>query len=169
MDWAYVWLRQDTYVSLYVICTHRLGIHRYTCMQTHTYICYMYTVDAYTHCSRTAGFTARSSTRPRDSEGGMMWLETLIELKFLNSSFSSLSSCWHWTNGSLSSNSRQQYLSQQYPPPLLVTRRATWVECCSAQARGLQGGASTALPGGCDQLCKGPRGAAACHGGRRRG
>ena len=53
------------------------------------------------------------------SEGGMIGLETLIELKFLNSSFSSLSSRRNWTNGSLSSSSRQQYLSQQYPPPLL--------------------------------------------------
>ena len=29
------------------------------------------------------------------SEGGMIRLETLIELTFLNSSFSSLSSCWN--------------------------------------------------------------------------
>ena len=27
------------------------------------------------------------------SEGGMMWLEALVELELLNSSFSSLSSC----------------------------------------------------------------------------
>ena len=44
----------------------------------------------------------------------MVRLEILIELKFLNSSFSSLSN-----SSSLSSNSRQPYLSQQYPPPLL--------------------------------------------------
>ena len=50
-------------------------------------------------------------------EGGMTRLETLIELKFVNSSFSSLSSYWNLTNSSLSSNSRQQYLNQQYPPP----------------------------------------------------
>ena len=56
------------------------------------------------------------------SEGGTIWLETLIELKFLNSSFSSLSSCWNSTNSSLSSISRQQYLSQQYPPTLLAMR-----------------------------------------------
>ena len=44
-------------------------------------------------------------SRVHGSEGGMTRLETLIELNFLNSS--------------LSSNSRQQYLSQQYlPPPL---------------------------------------------------
>ena len=56
----------------------------------------------------------------------MIRLETLIELKFLNSSFSSsnsrfefssLSSYWNQTNSSLSSYSRQQYLSQQYLPP----------------------------------------------------
>ena len=34
----------------------------------------------------------------------------LFELKFISiSSFSSLSSCWNWTNSPLSSNSRQQY------------------------------------------------------------
>ena len=43
----------------------------------------------------------------------------IFELKFANSSFSSLSSYWNSTNSSLSSNSRQQYLSQQYPPPPL--------------------------------------------------
>ena len=31
----------------------------------------------------------------------------LFELKFINPSFSSMSSCWNWTNSSLSSNSRQ--------------------------------------------------------------
>ena len=53
------------------------------------------------------------------SERVIIRLETLIELKFLNSSFSSLSSSGNLTNSSLSSNSRQQYLSQQYPPPPL--------------------------------------------------
>ena len=48
------------------------------------------------------------------SGGGMIRLETLIELKFLNSSFSSLSSCWNQTNCSPSSDSRRQYLNQQY-------------------------------------------------------
>ena len=43
----------------------------------------------------------------------------LFELKFLNSSFSSLSSHWNYTKSSLSSNSRQQHLSQRYPLPLL--------------------------------------------------
>ena len=68
------------------------------------------------------------------SEGGMIWLQTLIELKLFNSRFSS-------SNFSIrvfrayplidirqtvpcrairgrSSDSRQQYLSQQYPPSL---------------------------------------------------
>ena len=43
----------------------------------------------------------------------------LFERKFLNSSFSSLSSWWNQANNSLSSNSRQQHLGQQYPLPLL--------------------------------------------------
>ena len=47
----------------------------------------------------------------------MIRLETLIEPKFLNSSFSSLLSYLDEANNSPSSNSRQQYLSQQYPPP----------------------------------------------------
>ena len=50
-------------------------------------------------------------------EAGMMRLETLMELEFINSSFSSLSSYRNWTSSSPSSNSRQQYLSQQYPHP----------------------------------------------------
>ena len=45
------------------------------------------------------------------SEEGMMRLEPLIELKLFNSSCSSLSSYWNWTNNSLSSNSSQQYLN----------------------------------------------------------
>ena len=49
--------------------------------------------------------------------GGVIQSETLIELKFLNPSFSSLSSYYYI--GYLSSSSRQQYLSQEYPPPLL--------------------------------------------------
>ena len=60
------------------------------------------------------------------SEGGMIRLETLIELKFLNSSFLSLSSDTELVQTiprreirGKSSDSRQQYLSQQYPPPLL--------------------------------------------------
>ena len=63
-----------------------------------------------------------------DSEGGMIRLETLIKLTFFNSSFfelefinsscsSYLSSCLNYTNSSLSSNSRQHHLSQQYPAP----------------------------------------------------
>ena len=38
----------------------------------------------------------------------------LLELKFLNSSCSSLLSYWNWANSSLSSNSRHRHLSQQY-------------------------------------------------------
>ena len=41
---------------------------------------------------------------------------TLIELRFLCSSISSVSSYRKSTSSSLSSDSRQQYLSQQYPP-----------------------------------------------------
>ena len=41
----------------------------------------------------------------------------LFELKFLNSSFSSLSPYSNYTKSSLSSDSRQQCFSQEYPPP----------------------------------------------------
>ena len=60
---------------------------------------------------------ARTAIRGR----GVIRLETLIELNYLNSRCSSLSSYSNLTNSSLSSNSRQQYLSQQYPPPILYT------------------------------------------------
>ena len=50
---------------------------------------------------------------------GMIRSETLIELKFLNSSFSSCLSDWRYTNDSLSNNSSPRYLNQQYHPPLL--------------------------------------------------
>ena len=71
-----------------------------------------------------------------DSEGGTIRLETLIELKLFNSSFSSsnlsIRACRAYPvieirqaapcreNRGKSSDSRQQYLSQQYPPPLLI-------------------------------------------------
>ena len=50
-----------------------------------------------------------------------------FELKLFNSSFSSSSTYWNSTNSFLSINSRQQYLSQRYPPaPLaLVNLRYT--------------------------------------------
>ena len=55
-----------------------------------------------------------------------------FELRFINSSFSSLASYWNQTNGSLSSNSRQQYLSQQHPPPsYLGTILAVGLTSCS--------------------------------------
>ena len=79
---------------------------------------------------------------------GMIRLETLIELKSLNSSCSSLSSWRNQTNSSLSSNSRQQYLSQEYPRPLLHldaqvseqdgwARRAVSVNAWRAELQGL--------------------------------
>ena len=48
---------------------------------------------------------ADAAARQQGSEGGTIQLEALIELKLLNSSFSSLSS---YSKGSLSSDSRQQ-------------------------------------------------------------
>ena len=39
--------------------------------------------------SSRGGYSGYGGRRPEDSEGGMMRLETLVELKFLNSSFSS--------------------------------------------------------------------------------
>ena len=62
------------------------------------------------------GRVPEDRVQEQESEGGMIRLETLVELKFLNSSCSSSSYCRNQTNGSLSSNSRQRYLSQQYPP-----------------------------------------------------
>ena len=53
---------------------------------------------------------------------GTMRLETLVELQFLNSSVSSLSSYWNSTKHYMPSDSSQQYLSQQYPPPLFILR-----------------------------------------------
>ena len=49
--------------------------------------------------------------RPQISQFG------LFQLKFIDSSFSSLSSYYKYTGSSLPSDSRQQYLSQQYPYP----------------------------------------------------
>ena len=60
--------------------------------------------------------------KPTCRKGGMILSETLIELNVLHSSCSSLSSYWNWTNDSLSSNSSQRHLSQQYPPPLLTSK-----------------------------------------------
>jgi hypothetical protein len=48
----------------------------------------------------------------------------LFELKFMDSSFSSLSFRRMYTNGSPSSGSRQQHLSQQHPPPVSRPQRA---------------------------------------------
>ena len=53
------------------------------------------------------------------SEGEVIRLETLIELRLINSSFSSC--CFYileLISNSLSSNSSRQYLNQQYPSPL---------------------------------------------------
>ena len=47
---------------------------------------------------------------------GTIRLETLIELEFIDSSFSSLSSCRNWTSSSPSSDSTRQHLGQRYPP-----------------------------------------------------
>ena len=69
--------------------------------------------------ARRADLQHRACRAVRRSEGGMMRLETLIELKCLDSSFSSLSPYRTQTSDSLSSNSRQLHLSQQHPPPLL--------------------------------------------------
>ena len=71
----------------------------------------------------TSGRCGGMAAEMQDSEGGMIRLETLIELKFLDSSFSSFLSYRKWTNNSLPSNSGQQYLSQQYAPPIVHIRR----------------------------------------------
>ena len=59
----------------------------------------------------------REQSPEHDVEGGMIRLETLIELTLINSSCSSLFSYWNSTNNYLSSNSSRLYLNQQYPPP----------------------------------------------------
>ena len=75
-------------------------------------------------------------------EGGMIWLEALVELQFIKSSFSNsnlsirafraypLIELRHAVPGQgirgKSSDSRQHYLSQQYPPPLLSLTVAGW-------------------------------------------
>ena len=53
---------------------------------------------------------------PKALKGGTILSDSLVELEFLDSSLLSLSSYRDWTSGSLSSSSRQRYLSQQYPP-----------------------------------------------------
>ena len=71
-----------------------------------------------------------ASRRTQGSEGGMLWLEALIELKFITLSFSrsnlSIRAYPLVAIGQTvpcrairgkSSDSRQQYLNQQYPPP----------------------------------------------------
>ena len=92
--------------------------------------------------ARDAGATYKATVGARcghgalSSEGGMMRLETLIELKFLNSSFSSPNVSFRAFRAcplietrqivpcrairGKSSDSRQQYRSQQNPPPLLI-------------------------------------------------
>ena len=57
--------------------------------------------------------------RPPRSEGGMTRLETLMELKFIDSSCSSCSSHGDRTRNPLLSNSSRRCLDQQHPPPLL--------------------------------------------------
>ena len=68
--------------------------------------------------SEVCSMNLQLNERTTQSGGGMIRLETLIELRFINSSFTSFSSCWNSTSSSLSSNSRQQCLSRQYPLPL---------------------------------------------------
>ena len=52
------------------------------------------------------------------SERGRIRLETLIDLNFINSSFSSISSYRsYYTSSFPSFDSSQQHLSRQYPPP----------------------------------------------------
>ena len=87
----------------------------YACYHTCMYV-YIY-IYIYIHIYIYMYMQTRDLAQP--PEGGMIRLETLIELIFLDSSFSSLSSSLNWTSGPLSSNSRQQYLSQQYPTPPL--------------------------------------------------
>ena len=74
--------------------------------------------------------------RINSSEGGMIRLENLIELKLWIRVVRAFFSYWHSTNTSLSSNSSRQYLNQQYPPPLnsitLATSPSRSFECGQA-------------------------------------
>ena len=72
--------------------------------------------------SRKAG-VGRGDDTVGDPHRAPIYRLELFEFKFINSSFSSLSCYLNYTINSLSSDSSQQYLNQQYPPPL--SRRGT--------------------------------------------
>ena len=97
-----------------------LGSHNiHTCISLSLYIYIYIYIYVYTYLHT---YTYINVTYYYIIGRGMIRLETLIELEFLNSTCSSLSSYWNWTNGSLASDSRRQYLSQNSPPPLLQKR-----------------------------------------------
>ena len=72
----------------------------------------------------------------------------LFELRFINSSFSRLSSYRNWANGSLSSDSRQQCLSQWHPPPSSTSqvRPLSFAACRASRPHPPIGAPSPARP-----------------------
>ena len=103
------------YTCMYIyICVYMyVYIYIYIVSATIITLCYIRScVDSACHAPE-----ARKHIRNIIPDGGMMRLETLIELKFRNSSFSSLSSYRNWTNSSLSSDSRQQLSQSTVPSP----------------------------------------------------
>ena len=102
--YIYIWREREREKTHVVYITHYTSLSLYLSLSQYTYI-YIYT---YIHnllrseVSMILGFGAlnvkRWATREprrrlRSSEGGMMRLEILIELRVINSSFSSLSFC----------------------------------------------------------------------------
>ena len=114
-------------ISIVVIVVNITYIYIYIYIYVYTYIyiyIYIYLslgdlrVEGLRLAKRLSGLRCRTS----DAWGPRFVSQTgsqfeLFELKFLNSSFSSLSSYWNRASSSPSSDSRQQHLSQRYPPP----------------------------------------------------
>ena len=119
-------------------------VYSYLCVCIYIYIYIYICISIHTHkrraawpCTAPRRASGRSLQRgPQLRKGEQSRLETLIELKFLDSSFSSLSSDRNQTSGSQSSSSRRRYLSQQYPPTPLTahvisSRRAPIARFCN--------------------------------------
>ena len=106
--YIYIHTYLATYIYIYILC-----ICIYTCVYTYIYIyIYILCICIYTCvyiyiyiyiylyiCCRASGRHMLQASLPSNaSEGRMLRSETLIELNFINSSCSSLSSCRNHTN-----------------------------------------------------------------------
>ena len=74
----YVYIYIYIYIDMYICVCMCIYIYIYKYIHTHAHM--------YVHTDSWGG------VRSHSSEGGRIWLETLTELKFINSSFSSFSS-----------------------------------------------------------------------------